>query len=323
MNRDSAADDGRSVPLTRSFPRVCKGRTQVGGSSCSCEERTMAKNQNNNATNEPWRAGRPSFKAFYPEIFLLTLVTIAFIALAFRFSCSEIRKSREKASGGGAADAVTFDAPLFTSLAFAQDVDIADVADSSDADAKKSAPKAASDADSESAAAPDPAPKDSAPAKEKSAFPWGKIMWIWIICLLVPLILWVWRGCCWIYAVFGIRYELRVDPDNPRATTFLTTRGIFNKTTDSMHIGAIKDIRSLQSFVQKYFMGGVGTIALFTSDLTDGSLEMKNMAEPSRVFNSLDTLRRHYWSRGGMQLHSGEDAMTEDEDGAFNEELPH
>ena len=64
-------------------------------------------------------------------------------------------------------------------------------------------------------------------------------------------------------------------------------------------------------------MGGVGTITLLTTDVTDERLEMKNMADPSRVFNAFDTLRRHFWSRGGMQLHGG----SGDEDGAFSEHL--
>jgi hypothetical protein len=52
--------------------------------------------------------------------------------------------------------------------------------------------------------------------------------------------------------------------------------------------------------MQKYFQGGVGTIRLFTQDLTDGVLVMKNMEEPSRVFNALDELRRRYWALGGI-----------------------
>ena len=124
--------------------------------------------------------------------------------------------------------------------------------------------------------------------------------------MLAPLALWIWRAWAWICAVYGVHYEIKVDPDNIRASTFLTTRGIFNKKTDSMHIGAIKDIQSSQSFFQKYFRGGVGTITLFTKDLTDGKVVMENMPEPSRVFSSLDALRRHYWGRGGFNTLGGD-----------------
>ena len=41
-----------------------------------------------------------------------------------------------------------------------------------------------------------------------------KVALIWIGCMIVPLILWVWRGCVWIYRIYGIRYEIRSDPDN-------------------------------------------------------------------------------------------------------------
>ena len=115
----------------------------------------------------------------------------------------------------------------------------------------------------------------------------------------------IWRGCVWIYRIYGIRYEIRSDPDNPKATTFLITRGVFNKSTDSLHIGQITDIQSSQSLIQKYLKGGVGTITLFSKDVTDPQIPMKDMDEPSRVFNAFDELRRHYWGRGGMQLNSG------------------
>ena len=293
----------------------------------------MANNQNNNASNEPWRAGRPSFKAFYPEIFLLTLITIAFVAIAVKLSCSTIRKAKGAASDKPAA--VSLDAPLLAPLAFAQDASIDEAApapaadepapvaeDAAPAPADAPAPEQTNDEVTPVSDVPlPPATSEPAPDKKtKSESPWTKVVWIWVVCLIVPVILWVWRGVLWICAVWGVYYELRVDPDNPRATTFLTTHGILNKKTDSLHIGSIKDIQSHQTFFQKYFMGGVGTIILFTNDLTDGKVEMKNMPEPSRIFNALDSLRRNYWSRGGMQLHSG--AETEpDADGGFNDEL--
>ncbi|MDO5749196.1 MAG: PH domain-containing protein, partial [Planctomycetia bacterium] len=165
------------------------------------------------------------------------------------------------------------------------------------------------------------APETVAPETSPAATPavslaktWSKIVWIWVVCMIPPLALWIWRGWAWICAVYGVYYELKVDPDNIRASTFLTTRGIFSKKTDSMHIGAIKDIQSKQTLFQKYFRGGVGTITLFTKDLTDGKVVMDNMPEPSRVFNSLDTLRRHYWGRGGFNTVGGD--YPEGDDGA-------
>ncbi len=86
----------------------------------------------------------------------------------------------------------------------------------------------------------------------------------------------------------------------------MKTRGVFNKKIDSLHISEIKDIRSEQTLFQKYFRGGVGTITLFTKDLTDGKLVMENMPEPNRVFGAFDTLRRHFWSRGGFVTTGGD-----------------
>ena len=291
----------------------------------------MANNQNNATPNGPWRAGRPSFKAFYPEIFLLTLITIAFIAIAVKLSCSTIRKARGNENNRPAA--LRLDAPLLAPLAFAQDESIDKAAEPATAESNVDVSEnVAQEATAAPAQEVEPvadvvsatnvpetkATKQDAKKTRNGESPWAKVVWIWIVCLIVPVILWIWRGVVWVCAVFGIYYELRVDPDNPRATTFLTTHGIFNKKTDSLHIGSIKDIQSRQSFFQKYFMGGVGTIILFTNDLTSDKVEMKNMADPSRVFNAFDTLRRHFWSRGGMQLHGGVGA---DEDGAFSEQV--
>lgn len=291
----------------------------------------MTNKQSNPAPNEPWREGRPSFKAFYPEIFLLTLVTIAFVAIAVKLSCATLRNA--KGSDSDRPVAVGLDEPFLAPFAFARDVSLDEAEEQAATADEEAAPDASSDSEvaDESATSPESsassesseplesnvAPKTSSEPVARGASPWRKIAWIWVICLIVPVVLWIWRGAVWIGAVWGVYYELRVDADNPRATTFLTTRGIFNKRTDSLHIGSIKDIQSHQSFFQKYFMGGVGTIILFTNDLTDGKVEMKNMAEPSRIFNALDSLRRNYWSRGGMQLRAGSEG---DEDGSFNEE---
>ncbi|MBR4833573.1 MAG: PH domain-containing protein [Thermoguttaceae bacterium] len=271
----------------------------------------MAKT-NANAPAGPWREGRPSFKAFYPEIVFLTIVTIAFIALAARLSCSETKPTAENAEPTPVSSATLFSAPQ----AFAQEVSLdAPVAAEETLAPQTDDVSAASGADlNASVAAPTedvvetPAPVEetvepAAPQKAKSALP-ARILAIWGVCLGIPALLWIWRAWNWLVAVYGVRFEIRCDADNPKATTFLVTRGIFNKKTDSLHIAQIKDIQSLQSLWQKYFQGGVGTIRLTTSDVSDPVLEMKHMDEPSRVFNALDALRRHYWGRGGMQVNA-------------------
>ena len=154
------------------------------------------------------------------------------------------------------------------------------------------------------------APEPAAPQKAKmfKFSTWslkGQLTVIWVLCLTIPVLLTVWVLIKMIWKIYGFRYEIRTDDTNPNATSFLITRGIFNKSTDTMHIGDIKDIKSEQSLWQKYCKGGVGTIVLYTKDLTDGVIKMVDMDEPSRVFNAFDTLRRHFWSRGGMQLGNG------------------
>lgn len=282
----------------------------------------MAANQNKTEPTGEWRQGRPSFKAFYPEFFLLALVTIAFMALAMKLSCNELKKAKSAASSESASVETTC-VPLIFELqrAYAQDssIDALEIAEDAAADVAQAKPIVEAKPVVEENTveivpdpveiAPEPVASETTPAATHSASlsqTWSKILWIWIICMLAPLALWIWRALAWICAVYGVHYEIKVDPDNIRASTFLTTRGIFNKKTDSMHIGAIKDIQSSQSFFQKYFRGGVGTITLFTKDLTDGKVVMENMPEPSRVFSSLDALRRHYWGRGGFNTLGGD-----------------
>ncbi|MGN0910588.1 MAG: PH domain-containing protein [Thermoguttaceae bacterium] len=286
----------------------------------------MAANQNNTESTGEWRQGRPSFKAFYPEYFLLALVTIAFMALAMKLSCNELKKAKSAESPEAASVETTFVPLSFEpQRAFAQDASIDELEIPEDVSAEIAAEPVVDVADSAQAEpvadaepivdeepvdiAPEPVAPETTPAATSSASPaktWSKIVWIWIICMIAPLALWIWRGWAWICAVYGVYYELKVDPDNIRASTFLTTRGIFSKKTDSMHIGAIKDIQSSQSLFQKYFRGGVGTVTLFTKDLTDGKVVMDNMPEPSRVFDAFDKLRRHYWGRGGFNTVGGD-----------------
>ena len=319
-------------------------------------------------SNEPWRSGRPSIKAYYPEMFVLGIITIACIALGAKCSCSVIKNAKDAKPAEVTASAA--DCAFLASCAFAQDASLDELAGAAQepaaeepalelpaeepvaqepaaeepalelpaeepvAEEPAAEEPAAEEPVAEEPAAPEapveaepvavepvaetasqtPAEPTAAPEKAKKKgwfanlfnFQTGtKVALIWIGCMIVPLILWVWRGCVWIYRIYGIRYEIRSDPDNPKATTFLITRGVFNKSTDSLHIGQITDIQSSQSLIQKYLKGGVGTITLFSKDVTDPQIPMKDMDEPSRVFNAFDELRRHYWGRGGMQLNSG------------------
>ena len=320
--------------------------------------------------NGEWRSGRPSFKAFYPEVFILTVITLVIIGFACHLSCKVVKNTK-----GAKMESVSVDATFVSNFAFAQDVPIDEIVIDEEPVAEEPAaepvveepvaeepaaepvveepvaeepaaePVATEPVAEEPAAEPvatepvaeEPAaepvasePVADAPATTPTAASTseatapkksvkGKLLGIWIPSIVIILALWGWRGWKWIFAVFGTEYELRVDEDNPRAATFLIKRGIFNKTTDSMHIGSIKDVQSSQSIWQKYLKGGVGTIRLMTKDLTDGVVVMDNMAEPSRVFNAFDTLRKHYWARGGMTLNNGSGDDFADADGGFHQ----
>ena len=89
-------------------------------------------NENPEARQKPWREGRPSFKAFYPECIWLTVLTFACIAMAFRCSCAASKVDRAE----NAPPAVTSAAPWWEAQAFAQDLslDEAPIADAPVAD---------------------------------------------------------------------------------------------------------------------------------------------------------------------------------------------
>ena len=270
--------------------------------------------KSNAAPQEPWRGGRPSFKAFYPELILLVFFTIAWLALGVTLGC----RNKDKSIGEPPKQVESW-APAFTSQAFAADASLDDdattaptatdaqtdvaastapVATDAQTDAAASTAPVATDAQTDAAASTAPTATDAqADAAGKKNI--GKYIF-WGFWLLVPVCVWIWRASKWFVAVYGIKFEIRTDVDNPKATSILVHRGILNRKTDTLHIAQIKDMQTSQSLVQKYFQGGVGTIRLFTNDLTDGILVMKNMEEPSRVFNALDELKRKYWSIGGL-----------------------
>lgn len=92
----------------------------------------MAANQNKTEPTGEWRQGRPSFKAFYPEFFLLALVTIAFMALAMKLSCNELKKAKSAASSESASVETTCVPLIFEpQRAYAQDssIDALEIAD--------------------------------------------------------------------------------------------------------------------------------------------------------------------------------------------------
>ncbi|MBQ2790899.1 MAG: PH domain-containing protein, partial [Thermoguttaceae bacterium] len=272
-------------------------------------------NENPEARPKPWREGRPSFKAFYPELIWLTILTFACIAMALRCSCAKPKQDNPDAAPPPVKNA----ALGWETQAFAQDLSLDElpgptadvpseetsvvdgaVADVEDEGAKGTAeplPVADVDAVDEPIVAKDDVAKEPEGKKKSGA---AKYYFIWSAWLFLPAVAWAWRATHWFKTIYGIKFEIRTDEDNPKATTLLVHRGIFNRKTDSMHIAQIKDIQKTQNIWQKYFQGGVGTIRLYTNDLTDGILLMKNMEEPSNVFNALDELRRRYWALGGI-----------------------
>lgn len=197
----------------------------------------------------PWREGRPSLKAFLPEMFFLFLLTsgcVAFAVFASDFVAKNVATPPSSVSFVDALDG-------WASRLFAE---------------------------------PREALRDAAKSLATSIY-----FWIWSACLIVPTLLGIGRGCVWYRTVRSVRYALCYNSINPTRTTFRIIRqGFFRETIATMRIGDIKDQELSQSFVQKFFQGGVGTVVLYTTDVTDPVVRMKNMAAPRRILETFEDL---------------------------------
>ena len=61
----------------------------------------------------------------------------------------------------------------------------------------------------------------------------------------------------------------------------ITQRGLFSTETDEVLLYRVMDIKLVRKFSQK--MVGVGTIVLYCSDKSHGTLEIKNIKKPDAV----------------------------------------
>lgn len=116
----------------------------------------------------------------------------------------------------------------------------------------------------------------------------------WSICLGVPAILWIWLESVVWYRSYTIRYHLEEDK-------LVTENGFLNHVKDSTLIAQINDIKISQTLWDKLVNGGVGTVTLFTTDVTDPELKLRGLEEPHKAFETIDYLRKEYVRKRGIK----------------------
>jgi len=116
----------------------------------------------------------------------------------------------------------------------------------------------------------------------------------WGLILLVPVVLWIRLGCVYVYRVWTIKYRL-----TPHY--FYHEEGIFRRVRNVIEVIDIDDIRRERTLVDRLINGGVGTVTILSSDQSSPVLTLRGLAEPDKVFESLDEARRKERAARGLK----------------------
>jgi uncharacterized membrane protein YdbT with pleckstrin-like domain len=99
------------------------------------------------------------------------------------------------------------------------------------------------------------------------------------------ILLWVYYFTLYFYRVYTIRYRLT-------ERHLYCYRGLFTRTSDSMELIHINDVRLVQTLFDRIFNGGVGRLVIYCpQDKTDGELVLTGIDRPREIFEKIDTLR--------------------------------
>jgi uncharacterized membrane protein YdbT with pleckstrin-like domain len=110
-------------------------------------------------------------------------------------------------------------------------------------------------------------------------------LWGWIGFVVLTTLLWFQFFTTYFYRTWTLHYKLT----NHRLYTY---RGFFTKTSDSMELVYIEDVRLVQTFWDRLLNGGVGQIVIFSSaDKTHQQLTITGIENPQFIFEKVDTAR--------------------------------
>ena len=115
----------------------------------------------------------------------------------------------------------------------------------------------------------------------------------WPLCLAVPAIFWIYSLIVYFYMTMTIHYQLESD-------RLITRKGLFTVRSDTLFVLQIKDLSMTQTLWDRIFNGGIGTICLYTSDITDGTLLLKGVDRPKEAYEAIDQARKYYIRRRGI-----------------------
>ena len=114
----------------------------------------------------------------------------------------------------------------------------------------------------------------------------GSAFWpAWGIAIVIAALLWTHFLCSYFYRTWTIRYRLTEHQLD-------TIQGFFTKTTDTMELLNIVDLRLVVTLWDRLLNGGVGTIIVCSStDKTNPELHLLGVENPQEMFDILNTAR--------------------------------
>ncbi|GAB6166808.1 hypothetical protein JCM19992_28080 [Thermostilla marina] len=115
----------------------------------------------------------------------------------------------------------------------------------------------------------------------------------WVILLAVPLLLWIYFGCVYLWRRWTIRYRLTT-------YRFYSEKGLFRHTVDTLEVIDINDMKLSRTLWDRIL--GIGTIILMSNDASDPELHVVGIDNPKEAFEKIDTARREEHIRRGLKL---------------------
>jgi len=110
-------------------------------------------------------------------------------------------------------------------------------------------------------------------------------LWVWYSIAGVLVLLWGYFYALYFYRTWTIRYRLTEQ-------RLYAHRGLLTRTSDSMELVYIDDVRFVQTLIDRFINGGVGSLTIFCSaDKTDKKLVIKGIDKPREIFEKIDSAR--------------------------------
>lgn len=108
---------------------------------------------------------------------------------------------------------------------------------------------------------------------------------VWCLIAGGLALLWGYHYAVYFYRTWTIRYRLT----DQRLYVHL---GLLTRTSDSMELIYIDDVRLVQTLTDRFINGGVGSLIIFCSaDKTDKKLVLKGIDKPQEIFEKIDATR--------------------------------